>query len=48
MCSSDLEWLVERIAVVAKPGDVVLVMGARDPSLTTFARAILAALEARP
>mgnify|MGYP003334577656 FL=1 len=42
------EWLVERIAAVAKPGDVVLVMGARDPSLTTFARAILAALEARP
>lgn len=41
------EWLVARVAEVAEPGDVVLVMGARDPSLTTFARSILAALEAR-
>jgi UDP-N-acetylmuramate--alanine ligase len=38
------EWLVRRIAEVAEPGDLVLVMGARDPSLTTFAREVLAAL----
>jgi UDP-N-acetylmuramate--alanine ligase len=38
------EWLVRRIAEVAEPGDLVLVMGARDPSLTTFARDVLAAL----
>ena len=38
------EWLVERIAEVAQPGDLVLVMGARDPSLTTFARDVLARL----
>ncbi len=37
-------WLVERIAAVAEPGDVVLVMGARDPSLTAFAREVLARL----
>ena len=37
--------LVERIAAAARPGDLVLVMGARDPSLTEFARDILAALE---
>ncbi|MEQ1832436.1 MAG: L,D-transpeptidase family protein [Candidatus Eisenbacteria bacterium] len=41
------EWLVARVAEVSEPGDVVLVMGARDPSLTTFARSILSALEAR-
>ena len=41
------EWLAARIAAMAEPGDLVLVMGARDPSLTDFARAILAALEAR-
>jgi UDP-N-acetylmuramate--alanine ligase len=40
------EWLVRRIAEVAEPGDLVLVMGARDPSLTTFAREVLAALAA--
>ena len=39
------DWLIKRIAEVAVPGDVVLVMGARDPSLTTFARDILAALQ---
>jgi UDP-N-acetylmuramate--alanine ligase len=33
-------WLVERIAEVAHEGDLVLVMGARDPSLTDFAQAI--------
>ena len=40
------EWLTARIAEEAKPGDLVLVMGARDPSLTPFARGILQALEA--
>ncbi len=41
------EWLVERIAAVAEPGDLVLVMGARDPSLTALARTILAGLDHR-
>ena len=40
------EWLASRIAEVAESGDLVLVMGARDPSLTTFARDVLAALRA--
>ncbi len=35
------EWLVDRIAQIAERGDVVLVMGARDPSLTALARAVL-------
>jgi UDP-N-acetylmuramate--alanine ligase len=35
------EWLVDRIAKIAEPGDLVLVMGARDPSLTTFGRQVL-------
>ncbi|HVP14559.1 MAG TPA: L,D-transpeptidase family protein, partial [Terriglobales bacterium] len=34
--------LVERVASLARPGDVVLVMGARDPSLTHLARTLLA------
>ena len=38
------DWLVARIAEVAKPGDVVIVMGARDPSLTALARSILDAV----
>jgi len=38
------EWLVERIACEAREGDLVLVMGARDPSLSAFAHAVLAAL----
>jgi len=38
------EWLVRRLAEIAQPGDLVLVMGARDPSLTTLAKEILAAL----
>jgi UDP-N-acetylmuramate-alanine ligase len=37
--------LVARVRDVARQGDVVLVMGARDPSLTELARSILAALE---
>jgi UDP-N-acetylmuramate--L-alanine ligase len=39
------QWLVARIAQVATPGDLVLVMGARDPSLSELARAILAAIK---
>ena len=39
------EWLVAQLALEAREGDLVLVMGARDPSLTAFAQAILAALE---
>ena len=41
------EALIERIAELATPGDLVLVMGARDSSLTEFARGILGAVEAR-
>jgi UDP-N-acetylmuramate-alanine ligase len=39
------EWLIERVAAEARAGDLVLVMGARDPSLTDLARGILARLE---
>ncbi len=39
------EWLAARIAQEARPGDLVLVMGARDPSLTTLARSILSGVE---
>ncbi len=38
------EWLTERIAAEARDGDLVLVMGARDPSLSRLARGILEAL----
>ncbi len=38
------EWLAARLAEVAQPGDLVLVMGARDPSLTAFAKDVLATL----
>ncbi len=38
-------WLVARLAEEAEAGDLVLVMGARDPSLTDLARTILAAIE---
>lgn len=38
------EWLVARIAAEARVGDLVLVMGARDPSLTELAGAILGAV----
>ncbi len=41
----DRPTLVEVLAAEARPGDLVLVMGARDPSLTDLARGILAALE---
>ncbi|NOT35142.1 MAG: L,D-transpeptidase family protein [Candidatus Eisenbacteria bacterium] len=30
-------WLVDRLATETRPGDLVLVMGARDPSLSDFA-----------
>jgi UDP-N-acetylmuramate--L-alanine ligase len=38
------EWLIDRVASEAREGDLVLVMGARDPSLTEFASEILTAL----
>ncbi|MGE3871517.1 MAG: L,D-transpeptidase family protein [Parvibaculaceae bacterium] len=40
------EWLVDRVEREARPGDLVLVMGARDPTLSDFARTILARIEA--
>jgi len=44
------EWLVGRLADEAHAGDLVIVMGARDPSLTQLAREVLARLggEAAP
>lgn len=41
---ADRAALPAAIAAEARPGDLVLVMGARDPSLTGFGRAILAEL----
>jgi len=41
------EWLVQRLAAEARSGDLILVMGARDPSLTDLARAILRSLSER-
>jgi UDP-N-acetylmuramate-alanine ligase len=41
-------WLAARAAAEARPGDLVLVMGARDPSLTEFARQIVAELGGCP
>jgi UDP-N-acetylmuramate--alanine ligase len=38
------EGLVARLAAEAKEGDLILVMGARDPSLTDLAKAILGGL----
>ena len=38
------DWLASRIAQEARSGDLVLVMGARDPSLSALARTILAAI----
>ena len=38
------DWLVARLAAEARKGDLILVMGARDPSLTELARQILARL----
>ena len=42
------EWLVGRIWAEAREGDLVIVMGARDPSLTELAKAVLATLGAGP
>jgi UDP-N-acetylmuramate--alanine ligase len=42
------EWLAARIAEEARTGDLVLVMGARDPSLSELARAILDRIKAAP
>ncbi|HEY2955253.1 MAG TPA: L,D-transpeptidase family protein [Candidatus Eisenbacteria bacterium] len=39
-------WLVRRLAAEARGGDLVLVMGARDPSLTDLAREVLGAIAA--
>ena len=38
-------YLVGRLVAEARRGDLILVMGARDPSLTDLAKAILAALQ---
>jgi UDP-N-acetylmuramate--alanine ligase len=40
--------LPRAIAAEARPGDLVMVMGARDPSLSDFCRSILAELEKKP
>ena len=40
-CAPSRAALVEQLATEARPGDLVLVMGARDPSLTELAKAIL-------
>ncbi|MGV1014225.1 MAG: glutamate ligase domain-containing protein, partial [Methyloceanibacter sp.] len=39
------DWLIAKIVEEARPGDLVLVMGARDPTLTELARRVLTALE---
>jgi len=39
------EDILKEIAAAAKPGDVIMVMGARDPSLTKFAGEILSAVK---
>jgi UDP-N-acetylmuramate--alanine ligase len=39
------DWLVGRVAQEVRPGDLVLVMGARDPSLSELARAMLDRIE---
>lgn len=44
--AADRETLVAEIAAAAAPGDLVLVMGARDPSLPELGRRILARLGA--
>lgn len=41
------DWLVARLVAEARPGDLILVMGARDPSLTDLARQILRRLSER-
>jgi UDP-N-acetylmuramate-alanine ligase len=39
------DWLVDRVAQDARPGDLILVMGARDPSLSELARAMLTRIQ---
>jgi len=41
------EGLRERLAAEAREGDLVLVMGARDPSLTTWAKSVLESVAAQ-
>jgi UDP-N-acetylmuramate--alanine ligase len=38
------DWLVGHLVAEAKEGDLILLMGARDPSLTDLAKAILKVL----
>ncbi len=40
-CAPSRDWLMTRLASEARAGDLILVMGARDPSLTDLARTIL-------
>lgn len=44
---ADRKDIVADLVKEARPGDMVLVMGARDPSLGAFARSILSALQSR-
>jgi UDP-N-acetylmuramate--alanine ligase len=46
--AEDRSEIIERIGAEARPGDLVLVMGARDPSLTDFARSLLERLQRLP
>lgn len=39
------ERILAQMAAAAKPGDILLVLGARDPTLTDFARKLLATLK---
>ncbi len=39
------EKLLAQMAAAAQPGDIVLVLGARDPTLTDFARKLLSLLK---
>jgi UDP-N-acetylmuramate--alanine ligase len=41
------KWLVERLVAEAREGDLILIMGARDPSLEDLARTLLEALPSR-
>lgn len=45
---ADRREIVADVVKEARAGDLVLVMGARDPSLGAFARGMLAALQSRP
>ena len=39
--------ILQEMAGAAQPGDILLVLGARDPTLTDFARKLLASLKDR-